>query len=394
LAIKTGRHVLHERFRAVDGAFQPNDTFASDACSFQIVTGPNMSGKSTFLRQVALLHVMAQIGSFVPAGYCNIRICDAILSRLGNDDSIEDNLSTFGKEMSTMAMILSTLSTTTHALVIVDELGRGTSPEEGVGIAHAIAARIIRAKATCFFATHFKELPTTLSRYPNVVTYHLHAETNRAKSDFSMVFSHRVVPGVTPMAHYGLELVKAAKLPADVLLKAVEVSSELDRLEKDGKTRLAGSTVVKRRKALLEVRWRMLHLNGGVGDRRLMGHTLWVCHSQLRTNLRELATCDHLSPNEINERIQMLQNDLVYALAATLQKQEDVEGTTIEDAQGRCSVEAEVGAHGEEGEVEVLGEADDVTPVPEEDGGVGVDADGGDVAMDESGAGLALARAR
>ena len=125
--------------------------------------------------------------------------------------------------------------------------------EEGVGIAHALAARIIRQGSYCFFATHFKELPTTLSRYPNVVTYHLQAETDRSKSDFSMVFSHKLVPGVTPMAHYGLELVKSAKLPADVLTKAVEVSSELDRMEQDGKKRLAGSTVVKRRRALLEV---------------------------------------------------------------------------------------------------------------------------------------------
>lgn len=108
-----------------------------------------------------------------------------------------------------------------------------------------------------------------------MVTYHLHAEVDRAKSDYSMMFSHKVndqvqydelqptridplcelqvVPGVTPMAHYGLELVKAAKLPADVLTKAAEVSSELDQLEREGKKRLAGSTVVKRRKALLEV---------------------------------------------------------------------------------------------------------------------------------------------
>jgi len=212
-----------------------------------------MSGKSTYLRQVALMHIMAQIGSFVPARYCNIKVCEAILSRLGNDDSIEDSLSTFGKEMSTMAMILSTLSTIKASLVIVDELGRGTSPEEGVGLAHALAARIIRAGATCFFATHFKELSTTLSRYPQLVTYHLHAETDRSKPDFSMTFTHKILPGVTPLAHYGLELVKAVKLPADVLVKASEVSLELDLLEQDGKKRLAGSTVVKRRRALLEV---------------------------------------------------------------------------------------------------------------------------------------------
>lgn len=276
LAIQAGRHPLHERFRAADGVFVPNDTFASEACSFQLVTGPNMSGqselrrslvsrtyeeanpfpvtgKSTFLRQVALLHVMAQCGSFVPAEMCHIKICDALLSRLGNDDSIEEGLSTFGKEMATMAMILSTLSTTDHALVIVDELGRGTSPEEGVGIAHAISARLIAHKATVLFATHFKELSVTLSRFPNVVTYHLHAETDRSKAENSLTFSHRVRPGVTPLSHYGLELVKSAKLPSDVLATAATVSQRLDDLERDGKEKLAGSTVVMRRKALIEV---------------------------------------------------------------------------------------------------------------------------------------------
>lgn len=156
-----------------------SDTYASDAASFQLINGPNMSGKSTLLRQIALLHVMAQIGCFVPAAYASFRPISALLTRLSNDDNLESSLSTFASEMATMSMILAALQAHEgrRCLVIVDELGRGTSPEEGVGIAFAIAEEIIRSKvrspsrlralvrsfahpascqAFCFFATHFK----------------------------------------------------------------------------------------------------------------------------------------------------------------------------------------------------------------------------------------------
>ena len=125
-----------------------SDTYATDAASFQIINGPNMSGKSTLLRQIALLHVMAQIGSFVPAQYASFRPVSALLTRLSNDDNLEASLSTFASEMTTMSMILGTLKAHEGrtCLVIVDELGRGTSPDEGLGIAHAIAEEIIKAK--------------------------------------------------------------------------------------------------------------------------------------------------------------------------------------------------------------------------------------------------------
>lgn len=108
-----------------------------------------MSGKSTLLRQIALMYIMAQVGCFVPASYASFRVIEALLSRLGNDDSIEASLSTFASEMSTMSMILGALEGedgTGRVLVLVDELGRGTSPEEGVGIAHALAEKIIESK--------------------------------------------------------------------------------------------------------------------------------------------------------------------------------------------------------------------------------------------------------
>ncbi|KAL8279193.1 hypothetical protein RQP46_008449 [Phenoliferia psychrophenolica] len=197
LAISAGRHPLHEQFRLRDGAFVPNDTYASDAASFQIV------GKSTLLRQIALLHIMAQIGCYVPATYASFRVVDCILSRLSNEDSIEAGLSTFSREMSQMAMITSSMSSCKQCLLIIDELGRGTSPSDGLAIAHALAEEVIKTKCFCFFATHFKELSMTLSRFPNVVSLHLETDVDVSQADYSLIFHHRVSDGVTPITHYG-----------------------------------------------------------------------------------------------------------------------------------------------------------------------------------------------
>ncbi|GAA5868078.1 hypothetical protein JCM3774_001010 [Rhodotorula dairenensis] len=257
LAIKQGRHPLHEQFRMSDGSFVPNDTYANAAASFQIINGPNMSGKSTLLRQIALLHVMAQIGSFVPAQYASFRPVAALLTRLSNDDNLEASLSTFASEMTTMSAILAALDA--HApgtcLVIVDELGRGTSPDEGLGIAHAIAEEIIKSKASCFFATHFKELSVTLpGRYPNVVPLHLETEIDPQQGNFSLTFHHRLRDGSTPQSHYGLELANMVKLPEAVLDCGRLVSMTLASLARDGKERAGLTKLTRRRKVLLELR--------------------------------------------------------------------------------------------------------------------------------------------
>ncbi|KAJ8088885.1 MutS protein msh4 [Marasmius tenuissimus] len=177
LAIKSGRHPILETVKSA-GTVVPNDVYCDDSSSFQIIQGPNMSGKSTYLRQVALLTVMAMCGSFVPAEYASFKIHDALLTRLSNDDDMEKGLSTFASEMATSAMILGLA--TPKTLVLVDELGRGTSPREGVGISHAIAEGLIEHKCFVFFATHFTELSTTLSRQPSVVNLHLSVQVNVA----------------------------------------------------------------------------------------------------------------------------------------------------------------------------------------------------------------------
>lgn len=197
---------------------------------------------------------MAMCGSFVPAEYASFRIHDSLLSRLSDDDDLERNLSTFASEMASSAMILGL--TTDRSLVLIDELGRGTSPREGVGIAHAIAERLVSTKCFVFFASHFHELVTTLSRQPSVVNLHLAVQrSRRSETSFGLTFQYRIVNGVaTNMEHYGLDLARLADLPEDVMVESIKISEELSRLnnEKDESSRSA--QVAARRRALLKLR--------------------------------------------------------------------------------------------------------------------------------------------
>ncbi|KAF8555921.1 hypothetical protein OG21DRAFT_1460258, partial [Imleria badia] len=193
LAVKSGRHPILETVHAA-GTMVANDIYCCDASHFQIIQGPNMSGKSTYLRQTGLLVIMAMCGCFVPADYASFRIHDALLSRLSNDDDMEKNLSTFANEMTSSAMILGLA--TPKTLVLVDELGRGTSTCEGVGIAHAIAEELIKTKCFVLFATHFHELSKTLSRQPSVVNLHLSVQrTRKSASSLGMVFKYKIMDG-------------------------------------------------------------------------------------------------------------------------------------------------------------------------------------------------------
>ncbi|KAI8383998.1 muts domain V-domain-containing protein [Blakeslea trispora] len=167
IAIKAGRHPILSQILSFP--LVPNDTFASLSSSFQFVTGPNMSGKSTYLRQVALLTIMAHIGSFVPAEYACFRLTDQLLSRLANDNNFSDiGTSSFMSEMRETAYLLQHV--TNNSLVIIDELGRSTSPNDALCIAAAVCEDLILTKAFCFFATHLHQLTRTLDIYPNVVS--------------------------------------------------------------------------------------------------------------------------------------------------------------------------------------------------------------------------------
>ncbi|KAG0703501.1 muts domain V-domain-containing protein [Suillus ampliporus] len=239
LAIKSGRHPVLETVQSA-GMVVSNDIYCSDAAHFHIVQGPN-----TYLRQTGLLTVMAMVGCFVPAEYASFRLHDSLLTRLSNDDDMEKSLSTFANEMTCSAMILGIA--TQKTLVLIDELGRGTSPIEGLGIAHAIAEELIRLKTN----SHFHELSTTLSRQPTVINVQ---RSRLSASNFGMTFQYKILDGVPEnTGHYGLELAKLADLPDDVVTEARRVSDIITErnLRCEEESRINILTI--RRRALLKL---------------------------------------------------------------------------------------------------------------------------------------------
>jgi len=229
LEIINGRHPVVETMPLLDAdglatAFVPNDVCLSREELIHIITGPNMSGKSTFLRQVALIVLMAQIGSFVPADKARIGLVDRIFTRIGAQDEIHAGQSTFMVEMVETASILS--QSTPRSLLILDEVGRGTSTYDGLAIARAVVEYIhnnpkIRAKT--LFATHYHEL-TELARYlPHVRNYNV-AVTEEGNK---VVFLHKIVPGGADRS-YGIHVAQIAGIPKAVISRANEILEELE----------------------------------------------------------------------------------------------------------------------------------------------------------------------
>ncbi|KAI1790487.1 muts domain V-domain-containing protein, partial [Ganoderma leucocontextum] len=253
LAIKGGRHPVLECVQSA-GATIPNDVYCCEASSFQVVQGPNMSGKSTYLRQIALLTTMAMCGCFIPVEYGSFRIHDHLLTRLSNDDDLEKNLSTFANEMASTAMILGLA--TENSLVLIDEMGRGTSVREGVAISHAIAEELIRLKSFVFFATHFNELTTTLSRQPSVINLHLSFQKSRpTASKFGITFYYKIMDGAPEAQdHYGLDLARLADLPESVVSEARRVAEYLTEQKERDQQQSKTSKIALRRKALLRLK--------------------------------------------------------------------------------------------------------------------------------------------
>ncbi|KAI9452181.1 muts domain V-domain-containing protein [Lactarius psammicola] len=241
LAIKSGRHPILENVQSV-GMLVPNDVYCSDCTAFQMLQGPN-----TYLRQIGLLTIMAQCGCFVPAEYASFRTHAHLLTRLSNDDDIEKSLSTFANEMASSAMVLGLASS--ESLVLIDELGRATSPKEGVGISHAIAEELIKLKCFTFFATHFHELSVTLSRQPTVVQLHLSVQrSRRSSSNIGMTFTYKYLLTVR------LQLARLADLPKDVLIGAEKIAQRLSEGSTRRNENSESSKVAKRRKAVLKLR--------------------------------------------------------------------------------------------------------------------------------------------
>jgi DNA mismatch repair protein MutS len=222
LEIVDGRHPVVERFAAA-GRFVPNDLqLEASGERLWIITGPNMAGKSTLLRQTALITILAQMGSYVPARRARIGVVDRVLSRVGASDNLARGESTFMVEMRETAEILR--SATPLSLVIVDEIGRGTSTFDGLAIAWAVAehlAQVVRCRT--LFATHYHEI-TALGREPHTSNHSVSAR----ELDGDVVFLHRLVPGPASQS-YGVAVAKLAGLPPAVLSRASTLLADFER---------------------------------------------------------------------------------------------------------------------------------------------------------------------
>ncbi len=224
LDIRDGRHPVLDRLMRQD-RFVPNDTeLSADGAQLAVITGPNMAGKSTYIRQVALLVLMAQMGSFVPAKAARIGIVDRIFTRVGAADDIARGQSTFMVEMVETANILN--NATPRSLIILDEIGRGTSTFDGLSLAWAVAEFLhdeARVKARTLFATHYHELTELALTKPGVVNWNVAVREWGDK----VIFLRKILPGSTDKS-YGIHVARLAGLPKSVIQRANEVLSNLE----------------------------------------------------------------------------------------------------------------------------------------------------------------------
>ena len=224
ISITDGRHPVVEAMLK-DSLFVPNSTeLGSQDNQVAIITGPNMAGKSTYMRQVALIVLMAQMGSFVPAKAARIGLVDRVFTRIGASDDLASGQSTFMVEMAEVASILK--YATSRSLLILDEIGRGTSTYDGMAIARAVLEYVANPKrlgAKALFATHYHELSTMEDKLPNVKNYNIAVK----KRGEQMIFLRKIVPGATDDS-YGIEVANLAGLPGAVVSRAREILSELE----------------------------------------------------------------------------------------------------------------------------------------------------------------------
>ena len=236
LIIKDGRHPVVEKFINND-YFVPNDTTLDTSHNrLMIITGPNMAGKSTYMRQVAIIAIMAQIGSFVPAKEARVGVVDKVFTRVGASDDLASGQSTFMLEMSEVDFILK--NATKRSLIIYDEVGRGTSTYDGMAIARAVVEYTHSKKlgAKTLFATHYHELTDMEDEYDGIVNYNIAAK----KRGETIIFLRKIVKGGTDDS-YGVEVAKLAGIPKEITKRAGEILQKLEGEKgvdsKHGKTR-------------------------------------------------------------------------------------------------------------------------------------------------------------
>ena len=238
LHIDAGRHPVVEKLLESSSRYVPNDSHFDLAGRIHIITGPNMSGKSTYIRQVALITLMAQIGSFVPVDSAQIGIVDRIFARIGAQDEIHAGQSTFMVEMVETARLLS--GSTKRSLLILDEIGRGTSTYDGLAIARSVIEYIHnnpRLNCRTLFATHYHELTELPNILPRTINYNVAV----AEQGDDIVFLHKVVPGGADQS-YGVHVAQLAGIPRSVVDRARELLIQLEQDSGDFSLKLPKST--------------------------------------------------------------------------------------------------------------------------------------------------------
>lgn len=222
LSVDDGRHPIVEAYGSLD--FVPNNCRVDEARRFLLITGPNMGGKSTYLRQTALMSILAQMGSFVPARAATLGIVDRLYTRIGAGDDIAAGRSTFYVEMAEMALIVR--NCTPRSLLLIDEVGRGTGTVDGMAIAQAISEHLLNlghAMPIALFATHFHELVNLAQSYTAVDNLHVAVADEPA----GPVFSHRLLHGASSRS-YGIAVAHMAGLPAQIVERAKEIAAQLE----------------------------------------------------------------------------------------------------------------------------------------------------------------------
>jgi DNA mismatch repair protein MSH4 len=275
LAIKAGRHPIKERIQREK--YIANDVYATQQNRLQIITGCNMSGKSTYIRSIALMAVMAQIGCFVPAQYASFPMTHQLFTRISTDDSIEANVSTFAAEMRDVAFILRNIER--RSLVIVDELGRGTSTADGLAVAIAIAEALLESRAYVWFVTHFRDLPRILEERSGVVNLHLAVDIAPDASKMKMLY--KISDGCLQEKFYGIVLARVVDLPEDVIEVATEVSNALHERNEARKSNKAFLAVARRRKLILSLREQLVQAKNGLLEGEALRHWLQRLQNEL-----------------------------------------------------------------------------------------------------------------
>lgn len=290
--ITNGRHPVVEK--NVAHAFIPNDTQLDDEQSLWIITGPNMGGKSTYLRQVALSSIMAQCGSFVAAEAAELPLVDRIFTRIGAGDNVAEGKSTFLVEMEETASICT--QATERSLVILDEVGRGTSTFDGLAIAQAVVEYLhTRVRARCLFATHYHELTHLEAQFPGVVSYYAASK----KGARGIMFLHKIVRGVAD-GSFGVDVAQLAGLPAPVIERARELVASLAVAERLGNSGAEDAQIIGQ----LEGMRAQLMRQQAEADR--LRHELRVYRDRLA--MVEQLDFDDLSPKKAFDLLWQLRN--------------------------------------------------------------------------------------